>query len=333
MLYKFKMNKIENNLNSYNIMVGGAEGSAEPVATPAEPSAPAATPVTAPEEPSAPPIDDTKAKEKVEKDDSLIMWAFRKNKLARGLSGIANAVIKEPCLKDLTSYPRPKTEESDIIKKIGQNFDHLGFFNWQVKGKGEFYSESEKSHITKEKLMYSLTLPTLRKMIFCVIKIAFSPLYFLYLFMVLFFTFMESLQIFNFFKGIIQIFIFIIGVLVFVISLGNVPDVLDYSLNITYKNKDKDNNFIGNKQMRPLLGVLQSLAGTVFPLQIIDRSWGHTFGYGGITILSLVIMIISTVVIIYSGISVIVIICVFINYFYKVITGLKNSATGNTSNK
>ena len=104
-------------------------------------------------------------------------------------------------------------------------------------------------------------------------------------------------------------------------------------MNMTFVNKDDNNRKIDDKKMFPVIAVMQFLGGMMFPLQIVNKSYGHTFGYGGLTIISVIVMAISAVVIIYGGISMIIIVCVFLNYFYKVITGLKKSATTDTSSK
>jgi len=382
MLYKFKMNKIENNFNSYNKMVGGANGAAPApaganvaapagapaganVAAPAEANgaapAPAGANVAAPAEAngaapaganvaapapagangtgnngSSTTNDTDTGTKSGDNKRNPIMWFLYEAKVSGGISKFVKTIMDEPCLKDISESRSTISDEdqaysSYVMKKIGQNFDHLGFFNWEGSGKGEF-----KKFETK-KFLKAITLPTIRKMAFCFIKIAFSPLYLFYLFFVLFASFLESLNMLNFFRAVGQIFMIIIGFILCIIPpFVFVPagrELVLYAMNMTYENKDDNNRKVNDKKLIPVWGVIQFLGGMMFPLQIFNKGKGHTFGYGGITIMSVLIMIISTVVIIYSGISMVIIICVFINYFYKVITGLKKSATGNTSNK
>ena len=157
------------------------------------------------------------------------------------------------------------------MEKIAHNFDYLCFFNWQGRGKGDF--EGDDGYINKEKLGKSITLPTLRKMIFCFIKLALSPLYLFYLFFSFFLSFLEALNLLNFFRSIAQIFILIIG-LILTCSIIFSPagiGILQYAFyQMTYE-KDDNNRKIDDVRMEPVLSVIYLKGGMMFPLQIVIK--------------------------------------------------------------
>ena len=294
----------------------GLEGAAAAVAN-------GANPASAP----PPPSSSSNSKESSIKEKKL--WFFlTKDQLASGFKRFASGIIDEPCLTDVVDTEGNKIPRDSIpdnqgythyfIDFVAQNFDHLGFLNWRSKGKGNF-----KSTNYSEKISLKATL----KMLFCFIKLTLSPLYLLYIFFQYFIVFLRALNIYNFFMAVSQIFAYVFGFLLslFVVTTPLGIGLIDYARNVRYENKTDENKLDPQKptkKMIPIWGVIQFLGGMVFPLQLFYKRWGHTYGYGGVTLISLLVMIISTIIIVYSGLSILIIICVFIHYFYRIFTEL-----------
>ena len=210
-----------------------------------------------------------------------------------------------------------------IIQEILSFFIFNPFFYWYTK---ENNSEEEKyswGHTNSIKMLVLKNFIT--KIFFCMFKIFGSPFIILYYALVLFYAFMLSLKLDHIGSSIYASLRFI-----------PLPGLFQGQFFVPFKdkynfNKETQKIELSDNSQDKLYGLGDSLIyliGTVVPYQIlIGPAWAKTYGEGGITALILIFTIISAVIIILGGFNILVVICVFLIYFYKVITGLAKAST------
>ena len=262
-----------------------------------------------------------------------LMWS---SVFQKSFDSIDKYIIKEPCLSNITKGTPPEIDDELPLlvffkKSIYKFFNYKGLVNWnwdtsqpgRMGEKGYDFKSAAVSRFLKPKA----TL----KLLFCFIKLALSPLYLFYIFFKYFLIFLKGLNLLNFFKAVAQVFLLIIGGILTLFFGSGLP-LIHFSLNMPYDEYDEDGNLISREALRkPFASMLQYYAGMVIPLHFFDKKLGHNFGYGGLTGVGILIILISGVTIIYGGIAMGIILAVFIRYLYQVITGLKASATETSS--
>lgn len=322
------------NISYKNIMIGGmdpaaaaaAAGAVPPGAANALGAAGGLPPEAAAASGAAPPAKAVEAagKEASSPVKSAISDWYNYSALNK-LDKMVKFIVDEPCLKNIKidggipSISENQSMSEYAIDSIKKFLNYSGILNWNKYGKGGRMRKIPKLRAT-------------RKLLFCFIKLALSPLYLFYIFFKLFVIFLKALNLFNFGKAIVQIFCLIIGGLLSITVIGTPIGLglVNYSKSMQYQMYDNDNNPAGTKVVYPFESALKYYGGMVLPLQLISRKWGHTYGYGSLTLMSIAIIFVSGFLIIYGGIAMGIILAVFISYLYRVIVGLKAGATSSS---
>ena len=87
------------------------------------------------------------------------------------------------------------------------------------------------------------------------------------------------------------------------------------------------------KQEPTFIDTIATLFGLTIPYHIIDKNMGRNYGKGEIGIFLVISIIISVVLITFTGINVVVIGGTFFYFLFKTFLGLKDVATGKDKRK